>query len=274
MHTQVRAPRRRRGLSLVEMTVASTIIVGLFGAAVPVMSSISSAGEDGRSRSWTQADNRQALMRISRDVMNGSMTATDTLGNPRFTVTTGNARSSLSGHLGNASGGSGGTTAAGQDPAGHAYGWTIGNNNPHANSANSATASLGSGARGGTHIGRDRSTTLDADEYSAGAGRPRDKFFTANSVLGFQKILNYSWGADGEPVINWGPWVEYRVENRELVRTENGGNRVVVSPNCSGFLVETTTANTIVITLVTERRSRDGKGVTSQANQVEVVPKN
>ncbi|MCE9638030.1 MAG: hypothetical protein K8T90_20200 [Planctomycetes bacterium] len=258
--------RRRRGTSLVETTIASAILVVVLGAAFPVMKSVSDAGDQGRTRSWTQADNRQALNRIARDVMNGSLTTTDTSGNLRFEITVGLERSTLTGDTGCVNGSRtlltssqiGGTKVGIGDAANYYKTTTAG--------------ALGSGTRGGTRIGRTRSAGF-ADEISTGALRPRELQFGSDSVLRFQKILDYAFDASGEPVINWGNWVEYRVQGRNLVRIENGVTRVI-SSNTSGFRVEATPANTLMITLVSERRSADGKDIARQANQVEVLPKN
>lgn len=261
--------RSRRGTSLVEMSVASTILVAAFGLAFPAMKTIGDAGDEGRASSWTQADNRQALLRIARDVMNGSVTAADAMGNLRFELTTGGDRQSLTGDLGFTS--TVETVSTTSLPNGNAYGF-FGNSNQYYTTASGAAAA-GSGSRGGTKIGRERAATGNAQEYDAGAFRPRERYFAANSVLRFQKIRDYTWGADGEPVINWGNWVEYRVNGRELVRIENGDTQVI-SANTSGFLVERTTANTLHITLVTESRVRGERRFARQANHIEVLPKN
>lgn len=252
--------RRRRGTSLLEMTIAASIIASVLAVAFPTMNAIGNAGESGRAQTWTQADNRQALLRVSRELMNGSLTATDALGNPRMEVLTGATRKTLTGDVGvtSATHGAPTTAGAGVGDASNYYKTTDG---------------TGSGSRGGTKTGRARSTGMVAATYDAGASRPREKLFTANSRLRFQKILNYSWGADGEPVINWGSWVEYTVQGRNLVRIE-GANTVVVSPNCSGFYVERTAANTLLLTLVTEHRASNAKSTAALANSIEVVPKN
>lgn len=252
--------RRRRGTSLVEMTIAASIIAGVLAVAFPTMNSIGSAGEAGRAQSWTQADNRQALLRVSRELMNASLSATDTFGNPRLEVLGGNARQTLTGHVGV-------STATHGDPT--TSGGAIGN----ATNYYKTTAGTGSGSRGTTVTGRARSESMTASTYDGGAARPREKLFTDNSRLRFQKILSYAWGADGEPVINWGGWVEYTVQGRNLVRIE-GTRTVVISPNCSGFSVERTAANTLLLTLVTEHRAADGKNTSTHANSIEVVPKN
>lgn len=259
--------RRRRGVSLVEMTVAASILATVLALTFPALKTIGDAGDDGRAQSWTQADNRQALLRIARDVMNGSVTAADDLGNLRFEILEGNARESITGNLGFTSEITN-VSQVNTTAASGSYGSTT-----NYYSGATGRAATGSGARGGTRIGRDRSATGTAAEYDAGAFRPRERYFANNSVLRFQKILNYTWGADGEPVINWGNWVEYRVVGRRLVRIENG-NTLVVSPNTSGFAVERTAANTLLITLVTERRSVDGTRPAVQANHIEVLPKN
>lgn len=258
--------RRRRGTSLVETTIASAILVVVLGATFPVMKSVSDAGDEGRTKSWTQADNRQALLKIARDVMNGSLTATDTSGNLRFEVLAGNARTTLTGDTGSAN--TSRSLLTSSQISGDKL--TLGDTGNYYKST--TAGAFGSGTRGGTRIGRTRSAGF-ADEISTGALRPRERLFTNDSVLRFQKILSYAFDASGEPVINWGNWVEYRVQGRNLVRIENGDTKVI-SPNTSGFRVEATAANTLMITLITERRSADGKDIARQANQVEVLPKN
>lgn len=263
MRKSARPTRRRRGTSLVETTVAATILTTVFAVAFPVMGSISDAGTEGGARVHAQGDNRQALLKISRDVMNASLTARDDFGGVRLEVLGGSARQTLTGHLGVTSathGGVGSQLSGGVGNAANYY-------------ANATANAHGSGSRGQTIAGRDRDTTTSFTVLDAGAQRPRELRFTTNTRLRFQKVLNYSWGADGEPVIQWGPWVEYTVQGRQLVRIENGLTQVV-SPNCSGFDVVQTTANTLKITLVTEHRTRDGKTVATQANHMEVVPKN
>jgi len=258
---------RRRGTTLVEMSVAGTIIVAALAVAFPTMNSIGRSGQSGRAQSWTQADNRQALIRISRELMNGSMTATDTLGNARMEVLSGTTRTMISGHDHDEDdqreGGHGTPTSTTS---------TIGSASNYYKSTTAGAS--GSGTRGRTVIGRARSDAMgSANTYDAGAARPREKVFNTNSRLRFQKILSYAWGADGEPIINWGGWVEYAVQGRNLVRIE-GTQTQIVSPNCSGFLVEPTSGRTLLLTIVSEHRSADGKEVSRVANSIEVVPKN
>ena len=267
------ASRRRSGMTVVEMVIASTILLVVFSIAFPTMSSVSNAGTDGRVRSTAQGDNRQALTRIMRDLLNASATAVDDTGQVRMEILDGEARHSLSGNLGytseivlrSESSGGGGVLATSTGVGGVGMAANYYGGDPD--------GGLGSAARGGTKIGRTRSDSLSAEEYEAGAMRPRERYFAANSRLRFQKVLDYSWGLDGQPVIAWGPWVEYRVEDRELVRLE-GAQRIVVSANTSGFRVERTAANTLLVTIVTDRHSSDGKIVATQANHFEVLPKN
>jgi hypothetical protein len=263
---------RARGTSLYEMTVAATILCGDLALALPAMKSISDAGDDGRARTWARGDNRQALLRVARDAMNGSLTAADAMGDPRFEIQDGDARQSLSGDLGfTSTTTSSSTTTSGSSGASGGSGG-IGSASNYYGSTDGPGAT-GSGARGGTHIGRARSDGAAAEQFDAGASRPREAYFARDSVLRFQKIRDYTWGSDGQPVIEWSGWVEYRVRNRNLLKIEDG-RETVVSPNTSGFRVLRTGANTVQITLVTERRVAGGGGVASQANHVEVVPKN
>lgn len=276
MRQQMKSARRRRGMTIVETTIASSILVGVLAAAFPVMSTMSDAGSTGQIISLTQADNRQALIRMSRDVMNGSLTATDTLGALRFQILTGDDRSTLTGNLGSTTSGRTLRTAANIRGTGDSIG-DIKNYYDRADDDDDKKERKkrdrkGSGKRGGSISGRIRSDDF-ADEISTGAVRPREVQFLADSVLRFQKVLDYGFDVTGEPVVTWGNWVEYRIRNRNLIRIENGRTQVV-SANAVGLRVQATTANTLIITLITERRTRETKEIARTATQIEVFPKN
>jgi hypothetical protein len=140
-------------------------------------------------------------------------------------------------------------------------------------SADEGTA-LGSGARRATRIGRKRLAALTGStELSTNSLRPRHAQILLNSVLTFQTVTGYAFDADGQPVIQWSSPIDYRVENRHLVRIQ-GANRRVICPVCIGFQAQVTDAGTLMLTIVSQARATATGRIQADANQIEVSPKN
>ena len=61
--------------------------------------------------------------------------------------------------------------------------------------------------------------------------------------------------------------------NRRLVRTQDGVSSVVC-PACVGFRAEISDAGTVILTMVSQRRTHSKGRVVAEAEQLEVSPKN
>ncbi len=165
---------------------------------------------------------------------------------------------------GSTSGGGGEVVGSGQGLFGEGNGMTIGGG-----------AARGSGSRGGTRIGRERSASLaGATLTNSPALRARRKSIPLNHILRFQKVIDF--GVDtttGMPAIVWSTPIEFRIANRKLTRTQDGETRVV-APNAIAFTAELTDAGTLTLTLVSQKRVSSTGRVAFRANQIEVAPKN
>jgi hypothetical protein len=132
----------------------------------------------------------------------------------------------------------------------------------------------GSGRRGMTvENGRTRSDAPASLILGDGTDRARNRALPGNSILRFQKAVDFDVDSWGVVTIQWSTPVEYRTIGRRLVRIQDGKTQTVTS-NCSCFYVEQTDAGTIVITIVSERRAPTANAVTRHSNQIEVRPKN
>ncbi|MCG3136035.1 MAG: hypothetical protein HMLKMBBP_03830 [Planctomycetes bacterium] len=333
-----RNPGRRAGRTLLEMTIASTAMVGVLAGAVPAFNAVTKNGDEGRTRSYVEADNRQTLLRLTREIMNTSLSqlhpvtgaeivrvtqdstagyltalspgetdlAVDAMGGPGDDDDddSGNGKGNNGVGLGNGGpngddgeilggtvsavrtvvgsvlGGKCGYTACAACADGVATGHQCGLADGAVNTSGGAFGGTplnpiasGSGRRGKTTATRTWGATPAL--HSNKIYRPRLRSFgnTANSRLVFNKVAGFSIAATGEPVITWSTDITYRVIGRTLVR-EQDGNQAIISSNVSRFVVEETNDNTILVTLVTERRARATNEVTKQWNQIEVDPKN
>lgn len=269
---------RQRGTSLVEVTVSTGLLLVILALGVPVYKSIGDAGDEGSARLTVQVNNQQTLLRIVGELQNTSTTQVDALGNPRLSIADGAAPQPLVDRRTNGLGGYKGTlgTVAGDGSFGDASATGSGGIGPDTAGHGTAAAGdgQGSGHRGGTYWGRARDPSMTgASKLSSAAVRPRFRNIPLNSELTFQKVEDYTVDGTGAPVINWGDAITYRIRNRKLERVQ-GGRARVVCPHAVAFRAEVTDVGTVLVTLVTQKRSNSSGKVTYQANQVEVGPKN
>jgi hypothetical protein len=332
------------GRTLVEMTIATTALIGLMAAAVPAFTTITKAGDEGRTRTWVEADNRASLLRVGRELQNTSLTQLNAAGQPVFNLSVDTSADPLwlqrTSHLPGATEGEGpGTgdrtanlggvrllsvqTELAEDVAlledgvgGNADGafddelpdagaWGGPNGDGVASSTPCAACctgdyrghtcglpdgtfykadtygstplnpqNSGSGRRSYTRSGRTRSQTGSLYTFGNASLRPRNRNFTLNAIVTFQKVIGYWIDTNtNAPVLNWSTPITYRVQGRDLVRQQDG-RTLIVSRNCSCFFVEQTDAGTIVLSLISQRRAPSTGEVTQQSNQVEIRPKN
>ena len=81
-----RLPRRLRGHSLVEVSIAAGVLVVLLGLAIPVFKSVGDAGEEGSSRLTAQTENHKAPLALASELQNGSTIETNEFGVPRLQI--------------------------------------------------------------------------------------------------------------------------------------------------------------------------------------------
>src|SRR5204862_3868859 len=99
---------------------------------------------------------------------------------------------------------------------------SAGNSNPNNGAAK------GSGARGSSQWGRDRTANMvGTTALGNNALRPRHAIIAKNSILTFQKVSGYTIDASGAPVVSWTTPVVYQVINRQLVRIQDGLTSVI-----------------------------------------------
>jgi hypothetical protein len=275
--------RRRKGFTIIETVIASTGVLLTLAVAVPAFKSAGDAGDEGAARVRVQAETRHALFRLARELENSSMTAVDEDGAFRLAVTQGEVPDAIVDdrysadpflYMGGFTGRLGddrnlANSNADDDSDDKVLGLAAGGTVDAAESI-----AKGSGARMGTHIGRTRLASFDAsDEISTNSLRPRHAQILLNSVLTFEVVTGYTVDADGQPVVNWSSPIEYRVENRHLVRVQ-GASKRIVCPTCIGFQVQPTDSGTLLITIVSQTRSHATGRIVADANQIEVSPKN
>lgn len=292
---------RARGRTVLELTIASTMMIIVLATAVPAFIRIAKAGGEGSTRTVVESDNRAALIKIARELQNTSLTLLNGTGGTVFAVTVDTAnqptRLTFDGGLlpddgtrtaalegvtaGDAVGGPNTTTstACGACKLGQTTGHTCGladgvkNDGGVYGQTPLNPLNAGSGRRGVTKSGRARSLTASGFTFGTAASRPRARVFPNNSILSFQKVVGYTISGSGEPILTWSTNVQYRVQGRSLVRIQDGVTQTV-SRNCTAFFVEQTDAGTVVISIVSERRASATGEITTQSNQYEVRPKN
>ncbi len=278
------ARRRKRtlGVSLTEMTIATSLFVGTIAVGLPVFKSIGDAGDEGSAQISAQCENQKALLQLANELQNASTTAVDEFDNPRLFVSVGEAptpildartndlggfRGRLGAHQGHGVVGSGATQNA-EQVEGNAV--TTGTHGTEEELA----AGLGGAHDGGSRLGRIRGDDLKgAAIVNTVATRPRHASLATNAILRFQKVEDYTIDGTGSPVITWGPQIRYQVANNRLIRTESGQDRVIAR-HVVGFGAVVTDSGTLLMTLVTQKQSSATGRVQYQANQIEVSPKN
>lgn len=117
-------------------------------------------------------------------------------------------------------------------------------------------------------------------QWKLGEGKEqaREKTIVANSRIRFRKVVGYRFNAAaGSIEPEWSSEIVYEVNaGRQLVRRIEGGGGPpkVVAHYVDAFDVETKVDGTVVVTLVSARKSPDGHGFRRYANAVTVHPKN
>lgn len=84
-----RHSRRSLGTTLTEVVVSSALLTGLMVFGIPVMARMGQAGDEGAARLSVSAANQNALLKMASELQNGSTTATDFSGAPRFAINPG-----------------------------------------------------------------------------------------------------------------------------------------------------------------------------------------
>jgi prepilin-type N-terminal cleavage/methylation domain-containing protein len=125
-------------------------------------------------------------------------------------------------------------------------------------------------------------TTANPDQADAtwqlgeGKQQAREKAILQNSRLRFRKVIGYRFNAGAgtiEP--EWSAEITYEVNAlHQLVRRVSGAGPKVVANRVDAFTVEPKPDGTVVVTLVTARRSPTGDGFRRYCNAVTVHPKN
>lgn len=274
--------RYQRGVTITEMTISTSVLLVMLAFGIPVFKTIGDTGDEGAARLSAQTENQVALLEVANELQNSSSTATDTLGNPRLSISAGSAAAGIvnprtgnldgfRGTIGSASGDgvvNSGATGNAAEVTGTQAANTYHQNTPEGH---------GSGDVTGTHAaGLVRTDSkIGAGVYGAVAARPRQLNYQTNSILRFQKVLDYTILSDGTPNIIWGPQVTYQVQNGKLMRSQTGlAMNKTVARHVVAFTASFTDMGTIVLTLVTQKQSNATGRVQYQANQIEVSPKN
>ena len=119
--------------------------------------------------------------------------------------------------------------------------------------------------------------TKDGDLWDVGEGKTqaRERVLPRSSWLRFRKVTGYFFNG-GEISPEWSTRVQYRVnDQRQLVRSVNGGRERVVANDIDVFHVDQTNPDgTVLITLVTAKPDPNGEGWRRYANTLTVHPKN
>jgi hypothetical protein len=274
--------RRETGSSLVETSIAGGITLLLLGVAIPAFSSASDAGDQGAAQVRVASDTRHALLTIAREMENASVSAVDGSGAPRLIIEDGDDPEPMTyGHVVDGNSDMGGflgvlgsdqnTSNNNADPNGGLIQGTC----PTGGAGNSNEgASYGSGARGMTTNGRERSSSM-IGTYGFGAAslRPRHSVIPKNSILTFQKVTGYTIDSSGAPVVTWSTDISYYVEDRRLVR-EQDGLKSVLCNSAVGFQAQLSDLGTVILTVVSQAKAHAKGRLVAEANQIEISPKN
>jgi len=113
-------------------------------------------------------------------------------------------------------------------------------------------------------------------EVGGNRAQARELVVTNQSRVRFRKVIGYQFNAGtGSILPEWSNWITYRVnDRRQLVREVPGRPTRVVANRVDVFNVAEQTDGTVVVSLVTGRRSPDGRGMRRYANAVTIHPKN
>ena len=265
------------GITVVETTLATSLLAGALVIALPVLKQTGDSGDEGSARITSQIHNMQALTRLGTELQNTSTTALDPSGSFRFEILDGAAPTPLEDARTGDLGGFRGVLGGSQDTSATAADGTLSVVTGSVGAGGTvAGVGRGSGARGGSRIGRVRSESLvGAVPTGSPAMRPRRTDIPLNSIVRFQKVEGYAVNAvSGGLDVDWSSTIEYRVSpGNELVRIQDGVTETV-APSVVGFRAELTDAGTLMLTVVTQRRVARTAAVTFHANRLEVLPKN
>ena len=104
----------------------------------------------------------------------------------------------------------------------------------------------------------------------------REMVVAHQSRLRFRKVVGYRFNAaTGSIVPEWSNWITFRVDDRRrLVREVPGRTTRTIATRVDVFDVAVRPDGTVVVSLVTGRRSPDGRDVRRYANSVTIHPKN
>ncbi|MEM8885539.1 MAG: prepilin-type N-terminal cleavage/methylation domain-containing protein [Planctomycetota bacterium] len=123
-----------------------------------------------------------------------------------------------------------------------------------------------------------KSATQTGGKWEVGANKmqAREMEVSNQSQLRFRKVIGYQFNATAGSILpQWSGWVTYRVDNqRRLIREADGRPTRTVAQRVDVFNVNPRADGTVVISLVTGRRSPDGQGVRRYANAITINPKN
>jgi hypothetical protein len=276
----LRSLRAAAGFTMVETVVASACTLLVLGLAIPAFTAAGDAGDQGATKVLLESETRHALLHVAREIENTSTTAVNSAAAPRLVITEGDVPVAMvQGNTANDMGGFEGTLGSvtnGEnsnviDAATDVVGGTAAT--LAAGDAHESTMK-GSGSRGPSQWGRERGADqVGTRAVGAGSTRPRHAIIAKNSIVSFQKVTGFTVDASGAPSITWSTPITYRVVGRRLVRFQDG-LETVVCPVCVGFKAELSDAGTVLLTIVSQKRTHAKGRVVAEAAQIEVCPKN
>jgi len=113
-------------------------------------------------------------------------------------------------------------------------------------------------------------------KLGSGKQQARERTITTNKLIRFRKVVGYQFNAGaGSIAPEWSGWVTFQLNARnQLMRTGPSGRRRVVANHIDAFDVEARPDGTVLVTLVTAKPGKDGRGWRRYANGITIHPKN
>lgn len=104
----------------------------------------------------------------------------------------------------------------------------------------------------------------------------RERTITQSKRIRFRKVVGYLFSQTAGTIMpEWSDWITYSVnQNRQLIRQRPGRQPRVVSNRVDALDAEVRPDGTILLTIISARKSPDGRGWKRYANAVTVHPKN
>jgi prepilin-type N-terminal cleavage/methylation domain-containing protein len=248
---------KNEGFTLLELMIAISLVTGIIIVATTTGTTITDATTYGRQKLKVHSDNQSALYFIANDLQNSSSDTDPDTNMPRYEILDAEFVSELA-------------SRTSEDLS--------------ADRTDEYVAGVDADTMTSTTVWSDdidadvdKIGTTDLAETAKGEileGRPRLMKVEKNSRFTFRKITGFNVDTGiGEVSPIWSTPVTYFVRERQLIREQDGRERVV-SGNVSGFKVFAEDKGNFRVFLRTQKRNKETGEVVTTSSAIEINPKN